>query len=143
MLQPLCSNFRVITAIFWVSEYVGFLLYTYDVHALFQRSDGLNGISAFCLSLHYLCCQALRLGSGNCLPMLCFVPFSHRPFPSLLYPHLTSPSKTVLRGYCFQHVQNSVLLSFLQNLRFLLYNFDSFCPILSKFTPHLFNLCNS
>ena len=37
----------------------------------------------------------------------------------------------------FQHVQNSVILSFCQHLRFLLNNFDSFCPILLTFTPHL------
>ena len=39
--------------------------------------------------------------------------------------------------YCFQHVRHSEFPSFRQHLRFLPYNFDSFCPILFKFIPHL------
>ena len=41
----------------------------------------------------------------------------------------------VLRGYTVFSM--SVIPSFRQHLRVLLYNFDSFCPILFKFTPHL------
>ena len=52
-------------------------------------------------------------------------------------PH-THTQNRVLEGIsCFQHVRNSILPSFRQHLRFLLYNFDSFCLILFKFTPHL------
>ena len=40
------------------------------------------------------------------------------------------------RVYCFQHVRHSALPSTFKGF-FLLYNFDSFCPILFKFTPHL------
>ena len=45
------------------------------------------------------------------------------------------PTKQSLSGvYCFQHVW--IILQFRQHLRILLYNFDSFCPILFKFVPH-------
>ena len=38
--------------------------------------------------------------------------------------------------YCFQHVRDSVISKFRQHLMILLYNCDSFCPILFKFTSH-------
>ena len=45
------------------------------------------------------------------------------------------PQNGVLGGYTVFSI--SVIPSFRQHLRVLLYNFDSFCPILFKFTPHL------
>ena len=39
--------------------------------------------------------------------------------------------------YCFQHVRHSMILLLWKQIRFLLYNFDSFYLILLKFTPHL------
>ena len=48
------------------------------------------------------------------------------------------PAKHSFSGvYCFQHVRHSVIPKFCQHLRWLRYNFDSFCPILFKFTPQL------
>ena len=38
--------------------------------------------------------------------------------------------------YCFHHVRDSVIPKFRQHLMILLYNCDSFCPILFKFTTH-------
>ena len=54
-----------------------------------------------------------------------------------LYPQ----QNIVLEGvYCFQHVCHSVILWFLDHLRCLHYNFDSFFfQILFKFSPHLNN----
>ena len=47
------------------------------------------------------------------------------------------PAKQSFSGggvYCFQHIRHSSLSSFCQHLSVLFYNFDSFCPILFKFT---------
>ena len=45
------------------------------------------------------------------------------------------PTKQSFRKvYCVQHVRDSVIPKFRQHLMILLYNFDSFCPILFKFT---------
>ena len=53
----------------------------------------------------------------------------------LLYPP-PPPAKRSFSGvYCY--VRNSVIPPFCQHLRFLLSNFDSFCPILFVFTPRL------
>ena len=62
------------------------------------------------------------------------VNFCH--FSTLLYP---PPRKTEFKWgiLFFQHVRDSEILSFNQHLRLLLYNFNSFCLILCKFTPHL------
>ena len=49
------------------------------------------------------------------------------------------PWKLSLGGvYCFQHVCHSEIPCFRQHLRFSLYNFNSCCPILFKFTPHFY-----
>ena len=45
------------------------------------------------------------------------------------------PAKRSVSGvYCFQHVRNSVIPS---ANKVLYYNFNTFCPIFTKFTPHL------
>ena len=48
---------------------------------------------------------------------------------------LLPPAKQSLRGYTFFSV--SMIPKFHQHLRLLPYNFNSFCPILFRFIPHL------
>ena len=74
-------------------------------------------------------------GSGyKWLVLYHFVP----NYCSIVMMSLFIPSrKTEFSGvYCFQHVCGSVIPKFRQHLMILLYNFDSFWPILFKFTPH-------
>ena len=63
------------------------------------------------------------------------LPFQLLVFDLILFIPPPHPAKQSLRGYTVFSM--SMILSFRQHLRLLLFNFDSFCPILFKFTPHL------
>ena len=44
MLEPHCSNFRVITTIFWVSEYLGNLRYNGNIQAFSETKVEITNI---------------------------------------------------------------------------------------------------
>ena len=80
--------------------------------------------------------------------VICSVPESAVLPSTLLYPPqngvLLYPLQNgVLGGYTVFSMsvspwfRDSMIARFCQHLRFLLYNFDSFCPILFNSTPHL------
>ena len=100
----------------------------------------------FCSNLHHTltireCMFNRKIGAeGSVLQDLCLcvilmirciiIPPAKRSF-------IIPPAKRSLWGvYCFQHVRDSIILKFRLHLMILLYNFDSFCPILFRFTPY-------
>ena len=77
---------------------------------------------------------------GPWLPIICAQQESRILFRLDGWSGWSASSLWVLVGFISftkQHVRHSMIPKFCQHLRFLLYNFDSFCPILFKFTPHL------